>query len=235
MLEALADLERTARDLREGRTGTITFAYTSSAAATWVPAIARYVRQVFPDLALNLVLRHCVVGGQPDQRGDILIAVDDDPDFGPEWIAHGILEEGYMALVGAGHPLSTRSSVALKELATNPWVTDDPLDSVWFDRIAASCRAAGFSPPVEVNPPDFPAVLGFVAAGDYVSVQPSLIAQKLPSGVVAIPLEPPAPRRRLELRVRESVASHPAVRCIIEQVHATAASYAGSVPGVVVP
>lgn len=231
-LDALADLERTARDLREGRTGTLTFAYRSSVAATWVPAIARDVREAFPDLALSLVLRHCEVGGPLDRRGDVVIGVDDDPDFGPDWIVREFLEEGYVALVGTSHPLAARGTVALKELADEAWVTDDPLDSPWFDRIAASCRVAGFSPRVEVNPPDLPSVLGFVASGDFVSVQPSLISQDLRPGIVALPLEPPAPRRRLQVRARETVAANPAVRFIAERVQAIAAECAQTVPGV---
>lgn len=231
-LDALSDLERTARDLREGRTGSLTFAYTSSVAATWVPVIARDVRKEFPDLALSLKLRHCVLGETLDQQGDIVIGIDDDPDLGPEWIVRELLEEGYVALVGTGHRLAGRSTVPLKELADEAWVTDDPLDSLWFDRIAASCRVAGFSPRVEVNPPDLPSVLGFVASGDFVSVQPSLISQELRPGVIALPLESPAPRRRLQVRVKESIVANPAVQFIVQRVRATAADYAEHVPGV---
>lgn len=232
VLDALADLERTARDLREGHTGTITFAYASSAAATWVPSIARDVREAFPDLALSLVLRHCSLGDQDDQRGDVVIGDDIATAFGAGWIVQDILEEGYVALVGDQHPFAARSSVALSELEHEAWVTDDDPATPWFDRIASSCRAAGFSPRIAVNPPDFAAVLGFVASGDYVSVQPSLIAQDLRPGVTSLPLDPPAPRRRLQVRVRERVASNPAVQFMVERVRATAAAYADQVPGV---
>lgn len=231
-LDALSDLERTARDLREGRTGTITFAYASSVAATWVPAIARDVREQFPELSLSLVLRHCSLGDRDDQRGDVVIGDDIAAAFGPEWVVRDILEEGYVALVGTDHPLAARGSVALKELADEAWVTDDEQGTPWFERIASACRAAGYSPRIAVNPPDFAAVLGFVAAGDFVSVQPSLIAQDLRPGVVALPLEPPAPRRRLQVRVREQVAANPAVQFMVERVRATAAAYADQVPGV---
>lgn len=231
-LDALADLERTARDLREGRTGTITFAYASSVAATWVPAIAHDVREAFPDLALSLVLRPCALGDQDDQRGDVVIGDDIAAAFGPEWIVRDILEEGYVALVGDQHPLASRGSVALSELEHEAWVTDDDPGTPWFDRIASACRAAGYSPRIAVNPPDFAAVLGFVAAGDFVSVQPSLIAQDLRPGVVSLPLEPPAPRRRLQVRVRERLASNPAVQFMVERVRITAAACAEQVPGV---
>src|SRR5699024_2115359 len=47
-LDALAALERTARDLRSGRTGTLRLGYATSIAATWVPELARDVRRQFP-------------------------------------------------------------------------------------------------------------------------------------------------------------------------------------------
>lgn len=201
-------------------------------AATWVPAIAHDVREAFPDLALSLVLRPCALGDQDDQRGDVVIGDDIAAAFGPEWIVRDILEEGYVALVGDQHPLASRGSVALSELEHEAWVTDDDPDTPWFDRIASACRAAGYSPRIAVNPPDFAAVLGFVAAGDFVSVQPSLIAQDLRPGVVSLPLEPPAPRRRLQVRVRERLASNPAVQFMVERVRVTAAACAEQVPGI---
>ena len=123
--------------------------------------------------------------------------------------------------------------MTLKELADEPWATDDPLDSSWFERIAAACRAAGFSPAVAVNPRDFPTVLGFVATGDYVTVQPSLIAEDLRPDVVAVPLAGPGPRRRLRVQVRCAVSRSPATRFILDRLHDRSEHRARTIPGVV--
>ncbi|ROZ62073.1 LysR family transcriptional regulator [Kocuria soli] len=230
-LEALADVERLAQELKSGRTGSLSLAYVGSVAATWLPRVASEVRQAFPDLALTLQLRDCTQGDAA-YRGDVAIVDATAGDFGPEWESTDVLEEGYVALVGATHPLAARERVALGELADLPWVTDDPLDSVWFGVIASACKAAGFTPHVEVNPSDFEAVLGFLAAGDHVSVQPSLVTQRIRADVVSIPLAGDRPRRRIQVRTRRAVAQNPAARYALECVRAVAADHADVVPGV---
>lgn len=230
-LDALAHLERVARELHSGRTGAMSLAYVGSVAATWLPRVAREVREAFPDLALSLQLRDCTLGDGA-QRGDVAIVDATAAGFGPDWEEADVLEEGYVALVGRSHPLAAQETIALSALAELPWVTDDPLDSKWFEVIAAACRAAGFSPLVEVNPPDFEAVLGFIAAGDHVSVQPSLVAQRIRADVRAIPLSGDRPRRRIQVRTRRAIAQTPAARFVLETVRRVAAEHAESVPGV---
>lgn len=230
-LDALEDVQRLATKLREGRTGTLTFAYMTSVAATWVPSLAQDVRKAFPDLSLTLLHRDCSVS-ELDLRGDVLIADDIDAEPGADWQCCDLLEESYVALVPSGHPLASLDSVALSDLAEIPWATDDPLDSTWFGRILSVCHAAGFSPQVEVNPPDYSAVLGFIASGGFVSVQPSLLEQNPPPGVVVLPLRGPAPRRRLQVWVRRSSAGNPAVRFMVQRLWAIAAEHAERIPDI---
>lgn len=231
-LEALDALARTARNLREGRTGSLSFAYASSVAAQWVPVIAQDVRSRFPDLALELTLRDCTRGWPPGYVPDVVIC-DDSTDLPtPRYQIIDLIEEGYSALVGLGHPLAGRSSVPISALAEYAWATDDPPDSVWFDRIGSACRAAGFSPNIEVNPPDFSVVLGFVASGDFVSVQPTLITLGLRPDVVAVPLDGMGPRRRLRVIVHEAVQHNPAAQHIVRRTREMARDYVESVPDV---
>ncbi|GAA4519540.1 LysR family transcriptional regulator [Brachybacterium paraconglomeratum] len=231
-LDALAAVERLARELASGRTGSLTFGYMTSVAATWVPVLARDVRQEFPELSLDLLYRDCSVQ-EAGSRADIVLADDITPSFGADWREVDLLEEVYSVLVAASHPLAERDEVGLAELSDLRWVTDDPLDSWWFDRIAAACRAAGFTPPVEVNPSDFPAVTGFVATGEYVSVQPSLIAAEVRAEIVAIPLRPPAPTRRVQMRVRRAVEDNPAARFLTERIRSLTVQTAARIPGVI--
>ncbi|MGO1227241.1 LysR family transcriptional regulator [Brachybacterium sp. AOP42-C2-15] len=230
-LDALAAVERLARELASGRTGSLTFGYMTSVAATWVPVLARDVRAAFPDLSLDLLYRDCSVQ-ETGSRADIVLTDDATPSFGADWREIDLLEEIYSVLVAASHPLADRDEVALAELSSLPWVTDDPLDSLWFDRIAAACRVAGFTPPVEVNPSDFPAVTGFVATGEYVSVQPSLIAAEVRSDIVAIPLRSPGPTRRVQMRVRRAVEDNPAARFLMARIRSITVKTAARIPGV---
>lgn len=230
-LDALASVDRLARELASGRTGSLTFGYMTSVAATWVPVLARDVRRAFPQLSLDLLYRDCSVQ-ETGSRADVVLTDDVTPSFGADWREVDLLEEIYSALVAVTHPLADREEISLTELAELPWVTDDPLDSWWFDRIAASCRAAGFTPPVEVNPSDYPAVTGFVATGDYVSVQPSLIAAETRPDIVAIPLSAPAPTRRVQMRVRRTAEANPAALFLMERIRAITVETAERIPGV---
>lgn len=230
-LDALASVDRLARELASGRTGSLTFGYMTSVAATWVPVLARDVRRAFPQLSLDLLYRDCSVQ-ETGSRADVVLTDDVTPSFGADWREVDLLEEIYSALVAVTHPLADREEISLTELAELPWVTDDPLDSWWFDRIAASCRAAGFTPPVEVNPSDYPAVTGFVATGDYVSVQPSLIAAETRPDILAIPLSAPAPTRRVQMRVRRAAETNPAALFLMERIRAITVETAERIPGV---
>lgn len=230
-LDALASVDRLARELASGRTGSLTFGYMTSVAATWVPVLARDVRRAFPQLSLDLLYRDCSVQ-ETGSRADVVLTDDVTPSFGADWREVDLLEEIYSALVAVTHPLADREEISLTELAELPWVTDDPLDSWWFDRIAASCRAAGFTPPVEVNPSDYPAVTGFVATGDYVSVQPSLIAAETRPDIVAIPLSAPAPTRRVQMRVRRAAEANSAALFLMERIRAITVETAERIPGV---
>lgn len=230
-LDALASVDRLARELSSGRTGSLTFGYMTSVAATWVPVLARDVRRAFPQLSLDLLYRDCSVQ-ETGSQADVVLTDDVTPSFGADWREVDLLEEIYSALVAVTHPLADREEISLTELAELPWVTDDPLDSWWFDRIAASCRAAGFTPPVEVNPSDYPAVTGFVATGDYVSVQPSLIAAETRPDIVAIPLSAPAPTRRVQMRVRRTAEANPAALFLMERIRAITVETAERIPGV---
>ena len=231
-LDALAALDRTVADLRSGRTGSLRLGYATSVASTWIPELARDVRGRFPDLGLDLVLRSCSIDDLIEDDFDVAVGETSPSPGVAEWQAHDFLEEGYVAIVGRRHPLAAQESVQLLDLAEEDWVTDDPPDSPWFGRIVSACRAAGFTPCVQINPPDFSTVLGFVATGDHVTVQPSLIAQDLRTDLVAVPIDSPALRRRMSVQVRRTLTGHPAARYIVRRLHAMAEERAREIDGV---
>ncbi|MEE1650454.1 LysR family transcriptional regulator [Brachybacterium sp. J144] len=233
VLDALAALDRAVLDLRSGRSGSVRLGYAASVASTWIPELARDVRRRFPDLGLDLVLRSCSIDDLLEDGMDVAVGETSDSPRVEDWDAQDILEEGYVAIVGAEHPLAGRAAIQLKDLAHESWATDDPPGAPWFGRIRSACLAAGFTPCVEINPQDYSTVLGFVATGDYVTVQPSVIAQDLRADLVAVPIEDLALRRRMSVQVRRTAARHPAVRFIVERVHAMAEDRARDIPGVV--
>src|SRR5699024_12669564 len=76
VLDALDALDHRVADLRAGRTGTLHFGYATSGAATWVPELAREVRQRVPDLGLGPALRACGGPGGAEDGPASVVAED---------------------------------------------------------------------------------------------------------------------------------------------------------------
>jgi DNA-binding transcriptional LysR family regulator len=71
---------------------------------------------------------------------------------------------------------------------------------------------------------DLPILLNFVAEGEAICLLPRLSQRELPSGVIAIPIEPDPPTRRVEVAVREK-DTRPAVRSFISLIVDLARAY----------
>ena len=127
-----------------------------------------------------------------------------------------LLVEPYVAVLPADHELAGRPEVPLAALRDELWVDNDfsrgPCRQIALD----ACAAAGFSPAFHVEAHDYPSAVAFVAAGLGVTVLPRLGATALPTGVRAVPIVDPVPRRRVMLRTRNAVRDHPPVRRAVE-------------------
>ncbi len=211
-LAALAALERTADDLRGGRTGSLTIAYFSSAGTAWMPPVVARLRAEFPQLRLNLHLIE--LGGV--ENPDIALAIDEiagpeasDPGP-PAYRSEFVTQERYRVVVPDGHRLAGAESVSLAELAAETWIDNDVLEGPCSRIVHGACRAHGFEPPYGVQAQDHPTAMSFVAAGVGVTVLPDLASTALPAGTTAVRITDPALRRTIRLRIREAVAGNPA-------------------------
>ena len=94
-----------------------------------------------------------------------------------------------------GHPLADVAPLALRSFAEEPWMlatTHTCPDSRLFLR---ACHTAGFEPKIAFQNDDYPAILGFVAAGMGVALVPDMVARGIRDDVVVRELEPPPPPR----------------------------------------
>ncbi len=100
----------------------------------------------------------------------------------------------YVALP-VGHRLADGVQLDLAHFAEEPWMlatTNSCPDSKLFLR---ACHAAGFEPRIAFQNDDYPAILGFVAAGVGVALVPDMVARGVREDVVIRALEPSAPSR----------------------------------------
>jgi DNA-binding transcriptional LysR family regulator len=215
VLTRLGTIDSLVADLRAGRTGTLSIAYFASVGAAWMPQVVRTLVTDFPGIRLDLSLRDDLPAGA-DERADIHLVVERHGFAVPAGTqAHHLLDEPYVAVVPAGHPVAGRASVGLPELAGERWVDNDFARGRCRANLIDACRAAGFSPPFHVEAHDYPTALAFVDAGIGITVLPRLGAANLPAGVAAVPVTCPTPQRSIYAVVQSSVAASPAARAAL--------------------
>lgn len=230
VLARLGEVEAVVADLRAGRTGSLSIAYFASVGAAWLPAVVRRLTGDFPGVRLDLSLAE-TVPDDPDRRADLQVVVaprGHDPGAG--FRAHHLLDDPYVAVLPADHPLAGRDEIDLVELADERWVDND-FARGWCRRtLLDACTAAGFAPTFHVEAHDYPTAVAFVAAGIGVTVLPALGAAHLPPGLVARRVVRPRPVRSIHAVVRDAVASAPPVRAALDALRTAAGPASGSAP-----
>jgi DNA-binding transcriptional LysR family regulator len=227
ILDRLGEAEAVVSDLRAGRTGALSLSYFASAGAAWMPRVVRRLTGEFPGVRLDLALREWLPD-DPADRSDVQIAVE-RPDFAPGhgFSAHHLLDDPYVVVLPAGHPLAGRDEIELAELATERWVDNDFARGWCRRNLVEACTAAGFRPPFHVEAHDYPTALAFVAAGIGITVLPEIGAIHLPAGTCAVSVVRPVPVRSILAVVRDAVAHTPPVLATCEELRAIAAERHG--------
>jgi DNA-binding transcriptional LysR family regulator len=210
----LAEVEAKVADLREGRAGTLSMSYFTSAAMAWIPEIVQRVLAEHPRLRLDLSVRE--LPAAEDERTDVeLLVAPRDFVAPPGFRSRRLMDEPYCALVPADHRLAERGTIELAELADERWIAHDSDDAWCVINLKRACVAAGFSPNYSVRTANHTTAIAFVAVGIGVAVMPRLCTVSLPAGVVALEVTNPTPKRTVHLMVRRAVEHTPAVRLVV--------------------
>ena len=217
ILARLRDVEVELQSLAGLEGGSLRLASFASAAASIVPlAIARF-RELHPAVELSIVMADPIDSLPQLRAGELDMALSHDPlsgrgdeelhvsataDGGGEVlpapgdldVVHLFDDPMYVAMP-VGHPLAAAEAVELGNFADDPWMlatTNTCPDSRLFLR---ACHAAGFEPRIAFQNDDYPAILGFVAAGVGVALIPDMVARGVRDDVVVRYLHPAAPVR----------------------------------------
>lgn len=95
-----------------------------------------------------------------------------------------LVKEKMIAVLPSGHPLGERRSVDLKQLAGDPFILyPRAIGPELYDAIISACRAAGFSPKIEMESPQISSGVNMAAAGFGVAIVPESITQFRAEGV----------------------------------------------------
>ncbi|MGC5566168.1 LysR family transcriptional regulator [Streptomyces sp. FR-108] len=215
----VAEAETALSDLRSGRTGRLAVRYFATAGAALVaPAVAR-VRAEHPGVRIELKLSDPgeALPDVREGRADLALVVRPEGETaGAEGVRLvRLLDDPYRAVLPKGHPLAGRRSLALADLAEEPWV-----GSEWpgpcLDAQLSACEAAGFRPTFVVESEDYVTAQGFVAAGLGVSLVPRLGLGSRHPGVVVREVRRPEPVRAISAAVREAAAPAPALLSFLQ-------------------
>jgi DNA-binding transcriptional LysR family regulator len=193
--------------------GRLRLASFASAAASIVPiAIARF-RQLYPAVELSIEMADPIQSIPKLRSGELDMALSHDATFetvamppsaigitdgaearGGIELVHLFDDPMYVAMPIA-HPLAGSGVLDLASFAEEPWMLATTQSCPDSRRFLRACHAAGFEPRIAFQYDDYPAMLGFVAAGVGVALVPDMVTRGIRDDVAIRRLDPAPPPR----------------------------------------
>ncbi|HEY6555109.1 MAG TPA: LysR substrate-binding domain-containing protein [Vicinamibacteria bacterium] len=190
LAEAEAEL-----DARRGQVaGQLTVGAFATGARGLAPAVLRLMNEAHPDLLITL---HEM---EPDRsiplldRGVVDLVVAQDWANAPLALPEGLVKAPLLDDVAdialpSGHRLAAHRTIALDDLAGEPWITW-PSGSICHDWLMQTLRRHGHDPIVRHTAIEYATQLALVAAGLGASVLPRLGRGAVPAGVSVVGVTP---------------------------------------------
>ncbi len=189
-----------ARRAAEGEIGYLRLGFVGSVLYSFLPEAIRTYRQRFPNVELQL--QELSSQDQIDalRNGSIDLGILYDPVGTDEIMTETVLEQPLVVALPTGHPLAERQSLALSELANEPFISlERSSEPALVDRLSAIFQAAGIVPRVAQEARQIQTVLGLVSAGIGISIMSTYIRNIHHEGVTYVPIVEPSPQLRLSL------------------------------------
>jgi DNA-binding transcriptional LysR family regulator len=209
----LHDAEAELRALAGLEGGRLRLASFASAAASIVPlAVARF-RELYPAVELSIEMADPLDSMPKLRAGELDMALSHDATFetvsgfssgveicsdadarGGIELVHLFDDPMYVAMP-LGHPLAGSGVLELASFAEEPWMLATTRSCPDSRRFLRACHEAGFEPRIAFQNDDYPAMLGFVAAGVGVALVPDMVTRGVRDDVAIRPLDPSPPPR----------------------------------------
>ncbi|MEV7285378.1 LysR family transcriptional regulator [Streptomyces sp. NPDC093252] len=212
--------------LRAGRVRLVSFPSGSSAL---VPAALAALRAAHPGTRVSLEEAEPPRSVELLREGDCDVALAfryegaTSAEAAAEWddlVVRPLLRDRLVALVPERHRLARTGSVAIGDLAGEPWIAGCPRCR---GQLVEVCESAGFAPRIDFATDDYPAVVALVGAGLGVAVLPQLAVESVrPRGARTVTLEP-AVRREIVALTLPDLAQVPAVAATLDELERAAA------------
>jgi DNA-binding transcriptional LysR family regulator len=221
VLAALAAAEDELGQLADRTTGTVRLAGFPSASSTVVPALMAALALQHPGLKLVYTEAEPPESLALLSDGSIDIALtftypgdSADPHTGVAGVEIAeLFADPAVLVLPAQHQLADQPNAVLAAFETERWIAGCPLCR---GHLLAACSAQGFSPRIAHATDNSVAVLGLVAAGVGIALQPKLALEPLeaPQGTVVCDL--PGNDRQVRATYLRGSAAVPAIRASLE-------------------
>jgi DNA-binding transcriptional LysR family regulator len=160
------------------------------------------------------------------RAGEVDLAILWEYDFVPVEATGAVeltplLDDPVDVVLPRTHPRATTQTLALADLADEPWINSTPLSSC-HPFLSRACNAAGFEPRIAAETNDHRALHHLLVSGVGLALVPRLSQLDLPSSLTARPLAPNPPKRRVHAAHRRGGKRDAAIRLLLELVVATA-------------
>lgn len=199
---AIADLQGTARSVKDQRTRGV------SVGIGWglwnaLDRIRAHHAKKFPEMRISAD-NLCSERGTEGRERQFDIVLLRTPLDEAQYESDLLFEERFIAIVSSTHPLASRKSVRLSELASDPLLMYERcVGPAVYDKTLALCTTSGIRlRMLEAQPPPYaPAAMMLVASrqGFYIGIASPFTQTHRASGVAVVPLD--EPNARLEVRI----------------------------------
>jgi LysR family transcriptional regulator, transcription activator of glutamate synthase operon len=172
VLHELGDGLAAVHQLVDPETGTVTLSFQPSLGTWLVPDLVSSFRAAHPAVAFDLRPKRDEQLTTVRERSDVDLELSTSRPRGADVHWRGLVRQALLLAVPEGHRTAALPSVALAELAEDPFVVIRPSSSLrrQSDRL---CAAAGFAPDVAFECDDLPTMTAFVSAGLGVAIVPA--------------------------------------------------------------
>ncbi|HET9111116.1 MAG TPA: LysR family transcriptional regulator [Ktedonobacterales bacterium] len=172
-LQAVEAGKREVADMVGPEHGVVAVAFLRTLGAQMLPDALRAFRDEHPEVRFRITQSHSSALLDLLMDGKVDLCLFSPPEDRPGMRWEPLLTEDLYVVVAADHPLASRESVRLAELAEEPLVLLKP--GYGMRRITdALCREAGFTPRVAFEGEDAESVTGLASAGLGVGFIPAL-------------------------------------------------------------
>ncbi|MGX1788279.1 LysR substrate-binding domain-containing protein [Bosea sp. NPDC055332] len=184
-----------AKRVANGKAGSINIGFTATSAYSYVPRLVAACRRELPDV--EVALMEMVSGDQLKRldSGEIDIGLLRPPIPRRGLSAFRVMTEPLIAAIPAGHALARDESVALADLAGEPFIMYAPYEARYFhDLLVELFSRAGLVPNYVQHLAQIHSMLAMVHSGVGVALVPETAVNLRFSGVALRPLDLPRHR-----------------------------------------